>query len=218
MPSGTEEPFEEFTEEPNTVSEPKKDIEKEDIEIAGCSFSIYPLNANYIEIIRSALDSVDLSKVWSKTDDVSTVIRGRISHVFSISKDVFLQAAQTGEHVTLRATYSIGCPGDDSGDVKMEENHEPVKTSTDISRPVSVKFALYPLGGKGNYIEIIKNQIEAVKEQDISVTVEHYETRLEGDAEKIFNSLEKVFRNSEMSGSVHTVMTVTMVAHNIENR
>jgi uncharacterized protein YqgV (UPF0045/DUF77 family) len=100
----------------------------------------------------------------------------------------------------------------------MEENHEPVKTSADFSRPVSVKFALYPLGGGGNYIEIIKNQIEAVKEQGISVTVEHYETRLEGDAEKIFKSLEKVFRNSEMSGSVHTVMTVTMVAHNIENR
>ncbi|HET6527522.1 MAG TPA: YkoF family thiamine/hydroxymethylpyrimidine-binding protein [Balneolaceae bacterium] len=213
MPSASEEPREEYIEEPNTASEPK-----EDIETAGCSFSIYPLNANYIEIIRSALDSVGLSKVWHKTDDVGTVIRGRISHMFDITRDVFLQAAQSGEHVTLRAMYSIGGPGETTDDINKNEDHEPIKSSADISRPVSVKFALYPLGKENSYIDIINNQIKAIKEMGISASVEHYETRLEGDAEELFGALEKVFRNTEMSGSVHTVMMVTAVAHNIENR
>lgn len=216
MPSGSEEPREEFTEKPNTASEPKEN--KEDIEIAGCSFSIYPMNANYIEIIREALDSVDMSKVWHQTDDVSTVIRGRISHVFDVSRAVFLQAAKTGEHVTLRAIYSIGGPGDDTDNVPAVKDDESLNSEiiSDISRPVSVRFALYPMGDK-NYSDVINNQIEAIKEQGIHASVGYYETRLEGDAEELFKGLEKVFRNTEMAGD-NTVMTVAMVAHNIENR
>lgn len=208
-------PHEEFIDENTRMSD---QTENEEEEIAGCSFSIYPLSRDYINIIRTALDNVDMSNVWHKTDDVNTVIRGKISPVFDVSKATFLQAAQTGEHVTLRATYSIGDdPKDHTYDVK-NRGDEHKSLSSEISRPVSVKFALYPLGAEGNYTEIINNQIEAIKEQDIEVHPEHYETRLNGDASDIFQGLEKVFRNTAMSGSIHTVMTVTMVAHNIEDR
>ncbi len=216
MPTGSEEPREEFAKKPNTESEPKRDKEK--AEIAGCSFSVYPMDNDYVEIIKSALTSVNMSKVWSKTDDVSTVIRGRVSHVFDVSRAVFSQAADTGEHVTLRATYSIGCFGDDTVDVPSVSDDDRLNeaASADINRSVSVKFALYPLGDE-NYAEVINNQIEAIKDQGINTSLKHYETRLEGDTEKVFKGLEKVFRNSGRDGA-HTVMTVAMVAHNVEGQ
>ncbi len=216
MPAHPEEPHEEFAEKPNTASEPKRD---KDAEIAGCSFSVYPIDSNYIEIINSALKKVNRSKVWSKTDDVSTVLRGRISHVFDVSRAVFVQAAEAGEHVTLRATYSIGCFGDEAGDVpSINDDDERLneEVSADLNRPVSVKFALYPMGDE-NYAEVINNQIEAIKEQGINTSLKHYETRLEGDTEKVFNGLENVFRDTG-NDSAHIVMTVAMVAHNIEDR
>ncbi len=216
MPAHPEEPHEEFAEKPNTASEAERD--KDAAEIAGCSFSVYPMDSNYIEIINSALKKVNMSKVWSKTDDISTVIRGRISHVFDVSRAVFVQAAETGEHATLRATYSVGCFGDNAADVPSVHDDERLNAdaSADLNRPVSVKFALYPLGDE-NYAEVIDTQIEAIKEQGIQTSLKHYETRLEGDTEKVFNGLENVFRDTGKDGA-HVVMTVAMVAHNIEDR
>lgn len=209
---------EEYIDNSNTGSDHEEEVQKSsgaDVSnIAGCSFSVYPMNDRYVELIESALEMVNMSKVWNNTDDVSTVVRGRLSHVFDVSKAVFLHTAKTGEHVTLRATYSIGCPGDNIGEAYMAQNDEPVNaSSTDaIDQNVSVKFALYPLGGN-DYMDAINRQIEAMKET-VEVTESHYETRLDGDANDIFDGLEKAFRETGEAGSSHTVMTVTMVAHN----
>lgn len=48
--------------------------------IAGCSFSVHPMSDNFANIITSALDEVDTSKVWMQTDKVSTIVRGRIAY------------------------------------------------------------------------------------------------------------------------------------------
>lgn len=45
--------------------------------IAGCQFTLYPMSDKFVDIILSALDEVDTSKVWKDTDDVSTCIRGK---------------------------------------------------------------------------------------------------------------------------------------------
>ncbi len=216
MPTGSEKPHEEFVEESNSASEQKKNQGAD--EIAGCSFSIYPMDSNYIELIQSALKKTEMSKVWKKTDDVSTVIRGRIAHVFDVSRAVFAQAADTGEHVGFRATYSIGCFGDEAVDVPSVDDDKRMNEEmyADINPSVSVKFALYPLG-RENYADVINKQIEAIKEEGINVSLKHYETRLEGEAGNVFKGLEKVFRNTGMNGA-HTVMTVAMVAHNVEHR
>ena len=50
------------------------------------------------------------------TDDVTTTVRGKLVHVFDVTKAIFIHAATTGEHVAFQATYSLGCPGDSSGD------------------------------------------------------------------------------------------------------
>ncbi|MGP4108013.1 YkoF family thiamine/hydroxymethylpyrimidine-binding protein [Virgibacillus sp. L01] len=181
--------------------------------IAGCSFSIHPMSDNFIEVITTALKNVDTSKVWMETDDVTTTVRGRLPHVFDVTKAIFIHAARTGEHVAFEGTYSLGCPGDSAGDVYLAEddvtvNHVQVK---DIKQSVAAKFSLYPLGG-GNYMDVIMEQIEAMKEH-VDVSHAHYATRLDGESIKIFDGLEQVFNATVDGGSSHTVMTVSVSAN-----
>lgn len=182
--------------------------------IAGCSFSIHPMRDDFIEIIMGALKNVDTSKVWMQTDEVTTLVRGRIPHVFDVTKAIFLHAAKTGAHVAFEATYSVGCPGDTAGDVYMAEDDNVLnKKNVDvIKQEAATKFALYPLGG-GDYMEQIYTQIEAMKQHGVEVSGTHYATRLDGEVVNIFNGLEKVFIDMEESGSSHTVMTVSMSAN-----
>lgn len=181
--------------------------------IAGCSFSIHPMSDNFIEVITGALEKVDTSKVWMETDDVTTTVRGKLPHVFDVTKAIFTHAAKTDEHVAFEGTYSLGCPGDSAGDVYMAEddvtvNHIQVK---DIKQSVAAKFSLYPLGG-GNYMDVIWEQIEAMKEH-VDVSHAHYATRLDGESIKIFDGLEQVFNATVDGGSSHTVMTVSVSAN-----
>lgn len=182
-------------------------------QIAGVSFSIHPMCDDFIDIIKGALSKVDAAKVYMKTDDVTTTVRGRLIHVFDVTKAIFMYAATTGEHVAFQATYSLGCPGDSTGDVFMAEDGEAINARIvdDLLQPVSAKFSLYPLGG-GNYMDIIYEQIEAMK-QHVEVSPAHYSTRLNGEAIAIFNGLEQVFQATVEGGSSHTVMTVSISAN-----
>ena len=182
-------------------------------DIAGVSFSVYPMSDQFVDIILAALKEVDTSKVWLKTDDVTTTVRGKIGHVFDVSKAIFLHAATTGKHVGYQATYSLGCPGDSAGDVFLAEDDilMNVERTKSIKQHIAAKFSLYPLGG-GNYMDIIYEQIEAMKEH-VEVSPSHYSTRLQGEAIAIFDGLEKVFQATVEGGSNHTVMTVSISAN-----
>lgn len=184
-----------------------------DSNIAGVSFSLHPMSDDFIQIIESALNEVDTSKVWMNTDDVTTTVRGKLIHVFDVTKAIFTHAAKTGKHIAFQATYSLGCPGDSSGDVYMSEDESPVNRDQikNTNQPVSAKFSLYPLGG-GSYMEIIYDQIEAMKEH-VTVSSAHYSTHLNGEAISIFNGLEQVFQTTVEAGSSHTVMTVSISAN-----
>lgn len=182
-------------------------------DIAGVSFSIHPMSDRFVSIIMDALENTDTSKVYVKTDDVTTTIRGKLVHIFDVTKAVFLHAASTGEHVAFQATYSLGCPGDSQGEAYMDTDDVPVNADSvkEIAQYVAAKFSLYPLGG-GDYMDIIYNQIEAMKEY-VKVSPAHYSTRLDGDARDIFHGLEQVFTSTVEGGSSHTVMTVSISAN-----
>lgn len=182
--------------------------------IAGCSFSVHPMSDQFVSYIIDSLKEVDTSKVWLQTDDVTTTIRGRIEHVFDVTKAILLQIAKTGVHVVFQGTYSIGCPGDTSGDVYLDESGEQlneIKTRS-LQLPMAAKFSLYPMSG-GNYMDTIYSQIEKIKEKGVDVKPAHYSTRLDGDVHAIFSGLEDVFSVTEANGSSHTVMTVTISAN-----
>ncbi|MBR7794747.1 Ykof family thiamine-binding protein [Virgibacillus sp. AGTR] len=181
--------------------------------IAGCSFAIYPMTDQFVDVITTSLKNVDTSKVWIKTTDVETCVRGKITHVFDVTKALFLHAASTGHHVVFSATYSIGCPGDSDGDVYLStDDHRLNLNTNNLQQEVAGKFSLYPLGG-GNYMNIIYNQIEEMKLHGVKVSSIHYATRLDGDGKLIFDGLERVFTNLESSYSSHLVMTTTISAN-----
>src|SRR5690625_709405 len=93
--------------------------------IAGASFTLSPMCDDFVNIILGTLEKVDSSKVWMKTDDVSTTVRGKLVHVFNVTKAVCTYAAKTGEHVSFQATFSVGCPGDTETDAYMELDDVP---------------------------------------------------------------------------------------------
>lgn len=187
--------------------------------IAGCSFSLYPMSDDFVDLILSSLKTVDSSKVWMKTDEVSTIVRGRIPHIFDVTSAAFLQVAKTGTHVVYSSTFSVGCPGDTEGHVFMAEDDEPMNRNLidDVEQEVSAKFALYPMGG-GNYMDPIYEQIEAMKSHGVEVELTHYETKLFGSAKNIFKGLQSVLQAMEDAGSPHTVMTVTVSANSPSKR
>ncbi|MBP2077021.1 YkoF family thiamine/hydroxymethylpyrimidine-binding protein [Oceanobacillus polygoni] len=182
-------------------------------DIAGASFSIHPMSDQFVEIIKGALEEADTTKVHMDTDDVTTTVRGKLIHVFDVTKAIFVHAAKTGKHVAFEATYSLGCPGDSKGEAYMAEDEIPLNAELvkDIKQPVAAKFSLYPLGG-GNYMDVIYSQIEAMK-QHVTVSHAHYATRLDGEAIAIFGGLEQVFKATVEGGSSHTVMTVSISAN-----
>jgi uncharacterized protein YqgV (UPF0045/DUF77 family) len=182
--------------------------------IAGCSFSLYPMSDQFVDLILTAIKKVNSSKVWMKTDRVSTIVRGRIPLIFDTTQAAFLEICKTGNHVVYSATFSVGCPGDTEGHVYMAEDDKPMNRELieNIDQDVSAKFALYPMGG-GNYMGPIYEQIEAMKEHGVEVNLTHYETMLEGPAQNVFKGLQSVLQAMEDAGSPHTVMTVTISAN-----
>ena len=182
-------------------------------QIAGASFSLYPMSDDFVDVIQNSLSETDTSKVWMQTDDVTTTVRGKMVHVFDVTKAIMIHAAETGKHVAFQATYSLGCPGDSEGDVYLSEddNIANLGVSESDNQYAAAKFSLYPLGG-GDYMDIIYEQIDAMKKY-VSVKPAHYSTKLEGDIVDIFNGLEKVFQATVNSGSSHTVMTVSVSAN-----
>lgn len=187
--------------------------------IAGCSFSIHPMSDEFAGIILESLKEVDTSKVWLDTDDVSTTVRGRMEHIFDVTKAILLHVSKEGVHAAFHATYSIGCPGDSAGDTYMAESlqRRNEDTSRSITQPLAAKFSLYPMGGD-SYMDTIYKQIEAMKSKGIQVTPAHYSTRLDGDTHTVFEGLENVFRETEASGSSHTVMTVSVSVNSPSSR
>jgi energy-coupling factor transport system substrate-specific component len=183
-------------------------------EITGVRFSIYPMSDRFVDIILSAINEVDTSKVWMETDDVSTCVRGRSEHVFDVVKAIFLNASKHGDHVVLSATFSNGCPGDSAGDVYLSENAERLNEnqSQQINQEVAVQFALYPMGIP-TYMNVIMDQVALAEEQGTFTKGIHYASRLDGEANGVFKTLEDAFNGAHDSDSTHIVMTVSMSAN-----
>lgn len=183
--------------------------------IVGCSFSVYPMADEFVDIITEALKEIDSSKVWIETDDVTTCVRGRSEHVFDVSKAIFVHAANSGKHVVFNGTFSVGCPCDSDGDTFMSEDDHRLneEKSKAIEFDVATKFALYPMG-YNDYIQVIVDQVERAQEQGTFTKGVHYASRLDGDVHQVFNTLEESFVGAtKISDRSHIVMTATISAN-----
>src|SRR5699024_12660832 len=137
--------------------------------------------------IQKSLSETDTSKVWMQTDDVTTTVRGKMVHVFDVTKAIMIHAAKTGKHVAFQATYSIGCPGDSEGDVYLSEddNIANLGVSECGNQYAAAKCSLYQLGG-GDYMDIIYEQIDEMKKY-VSDIAARYSTKKEGNNMHIMN-------------------------------
>ena len=75
--------------------------------------AVFPFSHDrpFIEVILGAIEKVHTEKVWSTTDKLSTIYRGKREHVLDALKACMIHAYQEGVHMTMEATVSKGCPG-----------------------------------------------------------------------------------------------------------
>jgi uncharacterized protein YqgV (UPF0045/DUF77 family) len=182
-------------------------------ELAGVSFSIHPMSDDFIEIIKGALNAVDTSEVTMKTDDVTTTIKGKLNHVFDVTKAIFIHAAKTKKHVAFQATFHMGCPGTPGQPTTLDLREGVLNKDKviGIKQYAAAKFALYPIGGK-DVMDLILKQVEAMKNY-VTVTPVDFATRLDGEAADIFDGLEQVFKETVEAGPDSTIMTVSISAN-----
>ena len=175
-----------------------------DLPISGCRFTLYPMCDNFIDIILGGLECVDTSAVWSETDALSTVYRGKLDYVMDAVSALFASAWTEGVHMAIEGQVSKGCPGDVSGDSKLAyegeaPNHAIVEAAT---QPCLCKLALYPMG-VGDYIDDIARVWRMAQDRGLNPQTIHYATRIEGSIHDVFAYLTDVCKLMEASESVH---------------
>lgn len=162
-------------------------------EITGVNFNLSPMSDDFENIILSAIKQVDLSNVWAKTDHISTVYRGQEEAVFDALKAVYVYAYQEGTHMSLEATISKGCPGDDASDYTLAIDHPKAnqEKASKIDFPVIGKYALYPMGAD-DYMATIAKVVNEGIDREIITGTGHYATNLGGSVQDVFAYLEYV--------------------------
>ena len=175
-----------------------------DLPIAGCRFTLYPMTDNFIQIILGSLEKTDTSAVWSETDALSTVYRGKLPYVADAVQALFLNAYREGVHMALEGQFSKGCPGDVSGDSVLDREGEAPNAAAvqGIHFPVHCKLALYPLGA-ADYIDEIAKVWYMAQDAGLNPVTIHYATRIEGDVQAVFRYLYNVCEVMENAPNVH---------------
>ena len=115
------------------------------LDISGCRFSLYPMDSDFVSIILNALEKTDTSGVWSQSDALSTVYRGKLAYVADALRGLFVNAFRPGVHMALEGQFSKGCPGDCDGD-SLLTREGPVPNLPLVGEkhfPVQAKIALY---------------------------------------------------------------------------
>lgn len=179
-------------------------------EITGCRFSIAPMSDDYINILLNAIQKVDTSKVWSKTDKLSTIYRGKRIHVIDGVKACFIESYQEDVHMTLEATFSKGCPGDTEADSYLATDDILINESNLINKHFSVssKISFYPLGTE-EYMKHIAYVVNLAIRQNLYQQSAHYVSILEGDVHDLFSYFNDVLAYAEQYLS-HYVLQVTL--------
>lgn len=178
--------------------------------ITGCRFSLAVMSDHYIDIILGALAKVDTSRVWSATDALSTVYRGRQVPVEDAVMACFVHAFRPGVHMTLEATFSRGCPGDTEADSLIMEDDAPVNAPgmAGIHFPAACKISLYPMGVP-DYMTHIATVVNHAIDLGLYERSTHYCTILRGDVHDLFDYFHYV--NAYCSERLsHYVFEVTL--------
>lgn len=175
--------------------------------ITGCRFSLSVMSDNYANLILNAIKDVDTKNVWSNTDALSTVYRGRRVHIIDNVKNIFVKVNDGKTHITLEATFSKGCPCDVDGDYILAESDE-LLTGNAADFYVLGKISFYPLGTT-QYMEHIAAVVDMARECKVYKKHSHYASEIEGDVNEIFDYFNQVLSYAE-ENITHYVFQVTL--------
>ena len=81
-------------------------MEKLQNNLIGCRFTLCPMSDAYAEIILGALEKADTSKVWKKTDLMSTLYVGQREHLLDCISAVFRHTWKENLHFGGEFTFS----------------------------------------------------------------------------------------------------------------
>ncbi|MGJ8610593.1 MAG: YkoF family thiamine/hydroxymethylpyrimidine-binding protein [Octadecabacter sp.] len=176
---------------------------------AGAQVSLYPMTDGFVDVILSSLGALDpwRDKLRIETDDISTLIVGPPEVLFPALRDLYARAAETGEHVVLRATISRGCPGEPDDpicqtgalanpkeplDSRQKNALSAITSTADTGQIADAQFSLYVMGA-GDHMAEIMGCIDFLKQSGTFNRSKNFCTRLTGDAGPVFGTLEQAF-------------------------
>jgi len=168
------------------------------------------MSDGYAGAILDAIGKASTQNVWSGTDALSTVYRGKRAHVLDAVEACFASANDGRTHVTMEATFSRGCPGDSGGDFLLAADDAPLNPRGKKFDILS-KISLYPLGEAG-YMDRIARAVGIAKERGVFRRSSHYATELQGDLGDVFDCLGEIMAYAEASAA-HYVLQVTLSAN-----
>jgi hypothetical protein len=151
------------------------------------------MDGSFAQIIMSSISRLDLSKVFSRADELSTVFRGRLCQVYDCMGALFTGAWRPGLHLALEAQFSRGCPGDTDGDAFLsEDNARPNRPKPENPFfPTTAKPALCPLG-MADCIPMIAEAFRMAERASLNPKTIHYATEIQGRALDVLDCLEAV--------------------------
>jgi len=183
----------------------------EEQNFAGIRFSLDPQTEDFADIILSALDEIDLSNVWSKTDATSTVYRGEKSAAFDAVKAAFVHSYRDNVHGKTTMTISQGCGSDDDAEEYAHLSGERINDDKARENDFEIigKFQLYPMG-VSDYNDTIADIVQEAKDRGIYDDTQYYTTFLMGNVHEVFDYLEYVSNETKKITGHHVIETQLM--------
>jgi len=179
---------------------------EEDQNFAGIRFSLDPQTEEFGDIILAALDEIDISNVWNKTDATSTVYRGEKPAVFDAVKAAFVHSYREGIHGKTTMTVSQGCGSDADAEEYKHLSGERINDANSREKDFDIigKFQLYPMGVT-DYNDTIEKIVGEAKERGIYDDTQYYTTFLKGNVHDIFDYLEYVSNETKKITGHHVI-------------
>ena len=178
--------------------------------ITGCRFSLSVMSNDYANVILNAIGRVNTQKVWSATDALSTVYRGKRVHVVDAIKACFVHVNDGHTHITMEATFSKGCPMDTDGDNCLAEEDTLTNDRTVKNFNVLGKISFYPMGVP-QYMEHIAHAVNLAKGRGVFKNISHYATELQGDVNDVFDCLNEIMVYAEKNVAHYVLQTTLSV-------
>ncbi|MFY0634312.1 MAG: HMP/thiamine-binding protein [Vannielia sp.] len=176
----------------------------------GAQVSLYPMTSDFVDVIMTGLKALSPyeDKLRIETDDMSTLMVGAPEPLLDAIRDLFSEAAQRPEHVTMHVTLSRGCPGepDDPSchcealvtaqSLGLDERKalalEAVRAAPEKGVGIDVQFSLYVLG-QDRHMDEIYGCIDFLKQSGTFLKSKNFCTRLRGDAGAVFETIRQAF-------------------------